>query len=240
MDRFEWLSLWLFLAVFWIVDFLFYTYFGNPSKYHKFRTYIIPKPPAWVFFVVWNILYPLTAVSIWLYLNWATDNRTIYDAVLALSLANYALNKAWYPLFFGLAWLWMAFVDAALLLATAISVLVLLWIDTQNNGSSVYVAAGLYIPYVLWLIYAVLLNFDLAWNNSSVLIMYQEKHVQRAKRSFWNQMKPKSNVPPARGVVTSVNAPQAISTPQGGQPIRNKKNKVETKGFDANVFYRQG
>lgn len=217
MDRFEWLSLWLFLAVFWIVDFLFYTYWGTSRRYNSLKTFLIPKPPGWIFPLVWNVLYPLTAVSIWLYLNWTTDDRTIYDAVLALALANYALNKAWYPLFFGFGWLWLAFLDAVLLWSTATAVLVLLWVDTQNNGDTSYVAAGLYIPYFLWLTFATFLNLDLAWNNSTVVISYQERDIhQRKKKTYnnnnnnmmmMNNTNQMQSAPPSRGIITTVNRP---------------------------------
>lgn len=179
MDRFEWLSLWVFLALWWIVDFLFYSSeWICPKKYSSLKTCVIPKPPSWVFVVVWNMLYPLVAVSLWLYLNWNTDDTRIFDAVLALSLANYALNKLWYPLFFKWDMMWTAALDAALLTATAISVLVLMWVDTRTNGDTSYAAASLYIPYVLWLIYALLLNIDIAYTTETkdhVLWVYVPK-----------------------------------------------------------------
>lgn len=238
MNQFEWLSLWFFLAVLWIADFFFCTLFKPMTKYYSLKSFVIPKPPGWIFPLMWNILYPMIAVAIWLYMNWTTPNRNMYDAVLALALANYILNKAWCPLFFGLGWLWVAFVDALFLTMTAIVVLILLWVDTRDNGTTCYVAAGLYIPYVLWLIYATILNLDLAYNNSTAMFMYTEARIPGGKhpRSFWGV--PMTKMPGQRGVVSNIpSAPkQQVFTPPPSGGI-NKVN-VTRKGVDANVFYR--
>ena len=47
-------------------------------------------------------------------------------------------------------------------------------VDTRSNGVSNYVAGGLYIPFVLWVIFRMLLNLDIAWNNGHVRFYYRE------------------------------------------------------------------
>jgi len=181
MDKFEWFSLWVFLAIWWIVDLAFYFLMGKPHFYKKLKTRLVPKPPSWVFGIVWNILYPMIAVSTWLYLNWNQSDTIIFDAVLSLSLINYTTNKLWYPLFFIWNTLYLAFADAIILLISSVTIVILMWTDTSNNGTTSYVAASLYIPYTIWIIFATALTLDISVNN-----VPKKKQREKKKKEKFN------------------------------------------------------
>jgi len=62
-----------------------------------------------------------------------------------------------------------------LIIGTSIGVLVIMWVDTMDNGSTSYVAASLYIPYVLWLLFAAALNLDIALSNKTAVTKIVQK-----------------------------------------------------------------
>ncbi len=108
-------------------------------------------PPAWLFPVVWTILYVLMGVS--LYLVWNSDasynNKRISFILFGIQLF---LNFIWSPIFFNMQRFLLAFI-----------VLVLMWIFTLGMILAFYKiskpAGLLQIPYILWLTFAGYLNF---------------------------------------------------------------------------------
>jgi len=174
MNAVQWVSLFTFLIGWWIGLFHLLGIRTFWKYYFSLRTRVMVRPPPWIFTVVNNIAYPVAAVAGHQYINWATANRPLYDAGLALYLATFVLEKLWNPMFFGMRWLWGAMLIMTALLLTSISTLIVWWIDTANNGVSNYVAAGLFILYTLWVLFRFLFNLDVAWNNSHVYLTYRE------------------------------------------------------------------
>lgn len=174
MNPVQWTSLFTFLFMWWIELFHMLGFRINYKHYLVLRRRIIPKLPPGIFTIINNVVFPLAAVAGHQYLNWTTPNRSLYDAVLALYLATLILEKLWTPVFFRLRWLWGAFLIVLMAALTAISALVIIWVDTRNNGVSNYVAGGLFIPYVLWVCYRLLLNLDIAYHNGHVHFTYYE------------------------------------------------------------------
>ncbi len=107
-------------------------------------------PPAWLFPVVWTILYILMGISSYLVL---TSGAGKEEVLSALKLYTYQLivNFLWSTFFFNFGWYLFAFVWLVLLW-----VLVLGMILRFNKISKV--AAGLNIPYLLWITFAGCLN----------------------------------------------------------------------------------
>lgn len=107
-------------------------------------------PPNIAFPIVWNILYALMAVS--LFLLWqrtpAGDART---RAIALFFVQLALNAAWSPVFFTLHWVW-----SALGIIAALAIAILLTIRTAWPVNRP--AAILLLPYLAWVLYASTLN----------------------------------------------------------------------------------
>jgi tryptophan-rich sensory protein len=120
--------------------------------YKDLKNELTCKIPSIAFPIVWNILYALIVVSG--YFTFSTSNE--YDIYLiVLYFVNIMLNKYWSVLFFDFKNPKAALFVAFLLLGTSIPYLVLVGI-LQN-----WIAFGTYVPYVLWLVVAFFLNFNL-------------------------------------------------------------------------------
>lgn len=206
MNIVQWTSLFTFVFAWWVDTFRFFGLRYNYRNYYAMRTWLMPKAPEWVFLLVQNIVYPLAAVATHQYLNWTTPDRSIYDAAMALFLTSLILEKLWGPLFFAMSWLWGSLVAGTCLACAAIAGDVIVWVDTRRNGVSNYVAAALYLPFVLWVIYKFLLNIDCAWNNAHVHFYYHEDVTpgRGAQRR---------NVAMAKGVFTQPRHPGDIASP---------------------------
>ncbi|MDX1331838.1 MAG: TspO/MBR family protein [Robiginitalea sp.] len=111
------------------------------------------NPPNWVFAPVWSVLYVLMGISAGLV--WA---RGFYHKWVktALYLFGFQLlyNATWSMVFFGLRRPLTAFIILIVLL-----VLILLTIRQFRVVSKT--AANLLIPYLLWVIFAGILNFEI-------------------------------------------------------------------------------
>ena len=110
------------------------------------------NPPNWVFAPVWTTLYVLMAIAGWRI--WRSSGPAVRRWPLIVFGAQLALNLLWSLLFFGLQQIGLALLDIWLLLF-AISVnTVLFWrIDR--------LAGWFFVPYVLWVGFASVLNLSL-------------------------------------------------------------------------------
>ncbi len=106
-------------------------------------------PPDWVFGPAWTVLYVLIALSIILYIR-APKSGPVTAVYLVLGV-HLAANFVWTYLFFGLHSPLAALVDIAVLDLT------LVWLITAFWGAS-GLAAGLLLPYLLWVGFATYLN----------------------------------------------------------------------------------
>lgn len=111
------------------------------------------NPPSWVFGPVWTILYVLMGISLWLV--WKSgSNVSEKKRAIALFLAQLILNAIWSPIFFGARSLGNALVVIVLLWA---AVVLTILIFTKISR----LAAWLLVPYILWVSFAVYLNFSI-------------------------------------------------------------------------------
>ena len=114
------------------------------------------QPPYWVFNLVWPILYTIMFVSFYVFFN--TKTQQSHMPGLWIFLIQLGLNFAWVPVFFYLRQVRFAFI-IALLLTTAVIYMIVLF-------SRISLIAGLMnLPYLLWLIFADILNFYLCVMN---------------------------------------------------------------------------
>lgn len=114
------------------------------------------NPPDWVFGPVWSILYAMMAVA-----AWDVWRRAGFEAArgkLGLFALQLGLNVAWSCLFFMLRLPGLAFCEIVLLW-WAILMTILAFRGTSR------LAAGLMVPYWLWVTFATLLNFFIWWLN---------------------------------------------------------------------------
>ena len=110
------------------------------------------NPPDWIFAPVWTTLYVFMAFAAWRVWRYpASPKRQSALTVFALQLA---LNLLWTTLFFGFQRIDLATIEIAVLLLCIIANTVLFWrIDIF--------AGALFVPYVIWVGYAAVLNGSL-------------------------------------------------------------------------------
>ena len=137
-------------------------YIGAQATYPEIATWYAGlakpswTPPNWVFPVVWNALYVLMGVSLWLL--WRSANSRARLAI-GLFFLQLALNAAWSPVFFGLHQIrW----GVAIIVALAFTIAATISVAWDVNRTS----AWLLVPYLIWVIYAASLNSAIALLNT--------------------------------------------------------------------------
>lgn len=109
------------------------------------------SPPGFVFPIVWTILYLLMGISS--YLIAQSNNPRRYPALITY-VEQLFVNLAWSPIFFTLNFRFLAFLWILFLIYLVVKMIV------QFKRVS-HRAAYLQVPYLLWLIFAALLNFSI-------------------------------------------------------------------------------
>ena len=108
------------------------------------------NPPDWVFGPIWTSLYIIMTVSIWLY--WHTKNRNINT--IYIYIIHLIFNTTWSVVFFVFHNMVLAFL--------VLIILILLIINLILRLKRVKIlSAYLMIPYLLWCIFALILNTSL-------------------------------------------------------------------------------
>mmetsp|Transcript_10108 Transcript_10108/g.28806 ORF Transcript_10108/g.28806 Transcript_10108/m.28806 type:complete len:249 (-) Transcript_10108:245-991(-) len=108
-------------------------------------------PPDWVFAPVWTVLYAMMGFSAHL----VAASRGMSSLPVLAFLAHLALNLSWAPVFFGLQRLRPAAFLNIGLLSTLFGVMALFFPVNR-------LAAALLVPYAAWLLFATVLNFEIA------------------------------------------------------------------------------
>lgn len=114
-------------------------------------------PPDWVFSPIWTLLYLMMALSVWL-IYWTKSTKKLKSTSYALFFIQLFTNGLWSILFFGLHNPLWALIDLCLLI-------VLVTITTIYFYRIKPLAGLLFIPYILWLTYALSLNAAVWWLN---------------------------------------------------------------------------
>lgn len=112
------------------------------------------NPPNWVFGPVWSVLYLCMAVAAWLV--WRQKGLAGAGGPLTLFGVQLALNTLWSCLFFGLHSPGVAFAEIILLWVAIVATTIAFWRRSVPAGL-------LFVPYLVWVTFAALLNFTL-WN----------------------------------------------------------------------------
>ena len=108
------------------------------------------NPPDWIFAPIWITLYLMMTMAIWLF--WHSKKRdmnTIY-----IYFIHIVFNTTWSIVFFGLHQIFLALVALIVLIFL---IIILIQRFKRVNLLSYY----LMIPYLLWTVYALFLNFNL-------------------------------------------------------------------------------
>lgn len=123
---------------------------GNPNN---FDNIIKPNftPNKIVFPIVWIVLYTLMGVSS--YLVYKSNNINKKDALISY-LISLIINSLWSFFFFNLKWYLFSFIWIILIIIT---VLIMIYKFYKVDKLSAYIQ----IPYLIWLIFAAILNFNI-------------------------------------------------------------------------------
>jgi benzodiazapine receptor len=115
------------------------------------------QPPGWVFGPVWITLYTLMGIAAWRVWERREQSPAARRA-LGLFLGQLVLNAVWTPVFFGAHKLGLAL---AILLALAGTVALTIHAFRRVDR----VAAWMLAPYLLWVLFASVLNAAIVWLN---------------------------------------------------------------------------
>lgn len=109
-------------------------------------------PPPYVFQYAWSIIAVCVAISMLIVYHKAP--ASVYKKFIALLfIVNALLNIAWTVLFFGQHFMALAFIDALALAANTALLVVAVWPIS-------YSASLLLMPYLVWLCFALVLNWQ--------------------------------------------------------------------------------
>lgn len=114
-------------------------------------------PPSYIFGIVWTILYILIGIASFLVVKGGIENSGVTEAFKAY-IFNLVMLFLWPLVFFNLNNLWLSLLIIIIALFTAVSVFFKFY--------SINKAAGyLYLPLVLWILFATILNISIWWMN---------------------------------------------------------------------------
>jgi len=142
------------------------SFFTFSSVSNWFPTLVKPwfSPPSWLFGPVWTMLYFLMGLSLYIVWNYKTETiskQKYKKQFFILFGIQLILNALWSFLFFGLKSPISGLIDILFLDITVITTII------YANRVSKY-AAVLLAPYMAWIIFATLLNFEIALLNNKI------------------------------------------------------------------------
>ena len=112
------------------------------------------SPPDWIFAPVWTTLYILMTIAIWII--WHSKKKE--NKIIHLYIAHLFLNATWSIVFFIFHKIFLAVI---ILIILILFIIILMVKFKQINMFSYY----LMIPYLLWCVFALILNTSLLFLN---------------------------------------------------------------------------
>jgi tryptophan-rich sensory protein len=116
------------------------------------------NPPNWIFAPVWSMLYIMMGIAAGLVWDRMESNTPLVKKALVFFAVQLALNALWSYLFFGLMNPMLALLE-----------IVILWLMIYETyvqfGKINKIAGYLFIPYLLWVSFAMVLNASIWWLN---------------------------------------------------------------------------
>jgi tryptophan-rich sensory protein len=124
------------------------------QQYEKESKNVRGAPRGYVFGIVWSVIYALIITSGFIYFR-LFETSQYYLAASVLFLVNILLNKFWSVAFWNVNTNGKkyALVIIIVLIITGVAFLCLM------GQEKAWLSFGLYVPYVLWLLYATYLNY---------------------------------------------------------------------------------
>ena len=150
----KWLSLFIWIAICLAAGFVGSLF--NPGDWYAGMQKSSLTPPNYVFPIVWNILFILMGIAVWRV--WGKREKGVAFA-LALFLVHLIFNMLWSYLFFGIQR-----PDLALLEIVFLWVIILLTIVAFFKVDKL--AGMLMLPYIVWVSFAIYLNYSFVQLNN--------------------------------------------------------------------------
>lgn len=141
--------------LFWIALTFSAAVFGSlfqPGEWYKQLSKPALNPPDYIFAPVWTFLYILMAVSVWMV--WRKHGFGNARLPIMLFMFQLILNAIWSWLFFGLQMPGLAFIEILFLWLVILATIVSFW-------RSYFPAGIILIPYLVWVTFAIYLNWSL-------------------------------------------------------------------------------
>jgi benzodiazapine receptor len=127
----------------------------NSAWYDSIKPSI--TPPNFVFPIVWNVLFILIAFSLYFAWTKARNKKTSHKITWVFGI-NLVLNALWSFLFFSLKMPVIAFAELVVLWISIFAMMAVTWKIEK-------VSSYLLIPYLLWVTFAGVLNYLIAFSN---------------------------------------------------------------------------
>lgn len=121
------------------------------------------QPPDWVFGIVWPTLYFLMGLAFAMVLH--ARGARYRGLAIALFLTQFVINLSWSPVFFGQHKVSTAFFIILAMIVAAIA-------TTMAFGRVRKAAAWLMVPYLVWISFAAILNFQIDRLNPDAESLY--------------------------------------------------------------------
>ena len=113
------------------------------------------SPPNWIFAPVWTTLYALMSIAIWIvYEKTKFSEPAFSKKIIKIYFYHLVINFTWSFVFFYYHLIFSAFINI-LFLIIAIIILMVLYFPRSKTSFA------LMIPYLIWVIFAAVLNFGL-------------------------------------------------------------------------------
>jgi translocator protein len=111
------------------------------------------QPPNWLFGPVWTLLYTLMGISFYLLFKNGL-NTPLQKRALALFIVQLCLNSLWSFLYFGWHQIGLAAIEIVLMLVAICVCAYSFYVQHKVSGL-------LFIPYIIWVSFATVLNISL-------------------------------------------------------------------------------
>lgn len=128
-----------------------------------YQTLIKPSfaPPSWLFGLVWTVLYAIIVVSFGAVFYKVFVTKELAKIVALPFVFNLIFNFTFSPIQFGLKNNFLAAIDILLVVGSLVWALVSFWNAAPDLRWVVYVN----FPYLLWGIFATVLQLTITWMN---------------------------------------------------------------------------
>ena len=124
---------------------------GGDSAWYRMLEKPGFQPPGWLFGVAWAIFYTMMGLALAMILN--ARGAPGRGLAIGVFLAHLAVNYSWSPVFFGAHQVTAAFYLLLAILGLAIASTALFWRIRRTAGL-------LLLPYLGWLAFASVLNYE--------------------------------------------------------------------------------